>query len=563
MKKSAILLPITALLCAFAGPIGLVALAAFFLDLSPAEASFGAIPAAYPGINSQTAAQLAAENAQVREVLWSTQMVFGADANFDETPFANGMTGRIVAKERPDNQAMRQVLIEIIDTAKVAGNTVNIPLTAGIGGEGTTGDNTRRGSEAVMFTSNMSITIGKQFFACGMAQTAIDETVLGKGMKWNRKINDDLRKLHNRKKSHSVIMSMLSVARGQMPNPAGGAFSGVRNLLFPSGVTSRDKILSTSIVNTSLIQKAGRYLPSLGAVPTSYAPRDDAGSLQECFLYLSTDYALGGLATEPALLQARSFAADRGQKNRLFAGGLESWNGYAIYQWITRDHAIPTSMGNPLVPRARLGNTLTAINPSGGSPVAIYGGGLIRATVVGSGGYSVEPNWFDCFSNFQWVPYGGVSLPNPLTGTRHLAIISAGGVGFYTYTVNSGNTISLTGKYVVNSGTGYTQVYTHAIGDVIVEVNAQGVPFGASLILGQQAVAAGVGSINGSETNPELAKFCEDVQDYGVQHGIGAEAVWGCAPVQRALDLAFPNFAVVEHALQVDDSMPVITSTWA
>ncbi len=526
------------------GPAGLIVLAALF-NFGPAPYALGT---SYPVPASQTTSGLVALTAKAQEELWTRQVVLGSDPTVDETPFADGMIGR-VREGKPSNPAkLRKAIIEILDTAKVYGQTVNIPTRTALGGEGAAGEATRLGTEAPQIVGNLPITIGRQYYGTAIKGAATDQTIIGANGPTNfmKNVGVDLRALHNRKKSNSCMMRMIQAAGSSGPN-----------LLYPVGIAGRDNLIATSFVDTTLIARGGDYLPGIGALPMD-TTQDSGGSVGRLYMFLSTQVGLRNLASEPAYVSSLQLAAERGETNPVFQGGFTKWNGHGIYRWVNSDHANNYSIGSPLLPRAKLGLALT--NADTGS--IIHGGN--------TNGYNSEtsafkPAWFENFSNAPYSFYGGINNIGAVTNVvRYLAIINSDDptkYGYYTYEVNDGNAITILAKYTravtgMNEG---EQVRTHPAGSLIVEVNAKGQPFGKSLMFGAQAVAAGIGRIDGSPTAPEMGRLIDEWYDQKNDHVIGVDAVYGCAAVQRAGDNSYPNFVVIEHSIFVD-SLPVITT---
>jgi hypothetical protein len=119
--------------------------------------------------------------------------------------------------------------------------------------------------------------------------------------------------------------------------------------------------------------------------------------------------------------------------------------------------------------------------------------------------------------------------------------------------VNAAGIVTVTGKTV--SGGPYT-ITENAIapGALMVEANANGVPFGYSYMLGEGAGMCGHGSLKGRSA---MAARTEEHRNHGMDHGIGVETVWGVNTTKRT-DGLIPNYVLVEHALNVD-GLPVIS----
>lgn len=503
---------------------------AFSLNPAPAPALAGED---YAVINTTTAKTLVESNPYVKEELWVRNVVLSSEASYDDTPFADGLTGRVDARSKnPDHSKLKKAIVEIMDTRKVRGTSVNIPTMCGIGGEGVGGEDRRQGSEADIVTGNFRVTIGKHFFSVGLKQNAIDETVIQDT--WSEKVNTDLRRLHNKLKSDSIIMRMVQATT---------TTEGAQNLVYPNGKTV-DTLKSADVIDTTFISELGEIAPGIGAMPMD-TTSDSGGSVGELFLLMSSDKALVNLSSEDAMLESLKHGWDRGANNPIFKGGFTKWNGHGIYRWIHRDHSNRYAIGSPLLARAKLGVALTGTTTGS---VIKGGGSMYRA---GDETTTYKPLWFKFFKNSPFTFYGKVNnILKDETTTQHLMIIHPNKTSFgvYSYKVNDGNSITVVAVIDI---TGDSATHNWPVGSLIVQCNVLGVPTGRSLFLGAQAVACGIGSINGNPTSPEMGRRIEEKRDYGQDIGIGVEGVWGCSAVQRAGDNAYTGFLLAEHAVHV------------
>ena len=504
----------------------------------------------YPETVTTTLAQYTVTNTAVKEQLWIDRVLDTNGASIQSTPFADGMIGRVKAGKPANNTQLMKAVVEITDTSKVRGDTINIYSEAGIGGEGATGDNTRLGTEAQIVTGNMTVQIGNQLFAVGYKQSAVDKSMIGKSITQNQRLNDALRALHNKRKNDTIIWRMQAAAGMGVAgngNQAGAYF----NMLFPQGVSGRSALRSTHTVDRPLIVYAGDYLPGLGAMPMD-TTQDSGGSVGELFMFLSPDKALVDLESDPTNLQLMQYGADRGKDvNPVFQGGFTKFNGHGLYRWIHRDHANYDNIGSPLLPRAKLGVPTTNTNAQD-----ITGGGVLKQKDgVTAAGLDTAPQWFKHFSNAPVVMYGGIgSIAANTTAqssgadtTRFVMVIGSGGYSVWSYTVNSGNKITTTAKVASTAST----AYVHAVGDLVVECNGSLCCFGRSLMFGAQAVVGGIGSINGSAADPQGGRMVKQVNDLENDISIGVEGCAGYSAVKRAGDGAYPGFVVIEHAVTV------------
>lgn len=537
MKKLTLVTLATAIAVAFTGWAGLLVMLAVLLNFQPQAHALGV----YPEAATQTLAQYVTQNAQVKQQLWIERVLDTNGACYQECPFADAMTGKVTAGQSASHTELNRAVVEITDTRKVRGDTINIFSTAGIGGEGAAGDAVRLGTEAQIVTGNMTVTIGNQIFSVGYKQSSVDKTMIGKEIEDNEQLNNDLRNLHAKRKNDTIIWRMMAAA-----GYGGATFTGTvgDNLLYPEGISGRDVLKSTDTVDLPLIMYGGYSLPGIGARPMNTV-QDSGKSVGELFMFLTSDKALVDLESDPTLTQVLQYGWERGASNPIFGGGFVPVRGHGIYRWIHRDHANYDNIGSPLLARAKLGVALTSANTGD----IIHGGGrLYRADTV--------PQWFKHFGNAPVVMYGGVeNVAATTTTTRYLMIINpTGSYAVYSYTVNTGNAITIGARVAIGVG---TESYTHPQNAVIVECNVLGTTIGRSLMFGAQAVVGGIGSIRQTAAGPETGVIRKQLNDMENDVSVGVEACAGYSAVKRAGDGAYTGFVVLEHAVHVPGA-PVI-----
>lgn len=478
----------------------------------------------YSVINTTTAANLVAMTAKAREELWVRRVVLGSDKLYQDNPFADGMLGK-PGSGRP--------IIQLTETTKVAGNTVNVPTVAGLGGPGVAGEGNRTGAEQKLRIGNFQVQIGRFWFGVGFTAVARDETVVGGRL--DEIINEGLKQQMAKKKSDDIMMKII--------NKSG---TSGRNYLLPDGCNSRADLVSSSVMSTSLISRAGLQVTSNGGKPMKVG-KDSSGSTFSNHLILGANIGLVPLDTEDAYLEARIKAGDRGPGNSIFTGQYDDWLGHVIYRWEHIDHGNYGPVGSPLVPRAFLGVAIV----SGTTSTVVQGGGSAAAAAV-----TPAPLYFSYFSNSPWTFFNGETIAADVGTTRWLRIQNSdNSYGVFPYILNDGNQITISGA-ALSIGKG-TETTSFAIGSLVQECNAAGTPYCRHLGLAQEAIAAGIGTINGSAADPQFGNRTEEHRNHDMDHAIGVEGVWGCNAVQRP-DLVYPGFIVIETALPTPGA-PIIT----
>lgn len=479
----------------------------------------------YTAINSTTKTNLTDQTAEIAEEKWCRRIIEGADYQYQDNPFADGMMG---------DGASGKAIVQIDDFATLSGNTVKVTTYGGLGGPPVHGSTERAGQEQKFQVGSFNVLVNVRWFGVGYDALGRDQTMLGNQL--GRLINDGLRHLHAKGRNDDIVFKLIEAAG-----------TGGRNIIRPPGVATRNDLVSANVVSTPLIASAKNALTSLGALPMSMGAKDSGGSQASSYMYLSTQHALQSLDTEPAYLDAVTRAGERGASNPVFKGNYVEWNSTGIYRWNMIDHGNWGPIGSPLCPRAYLGVAIT--NATTGTEVK--GGGNATAAAV-----TPAPKYFQYFSNAPYAYHDGTTIGADTSTDRYLMIINTDGTyGVFNYRVNDGNKITLYTSPQVSIGVG-VETDDFAVGALIVECNAQGVPFGRSICFGREMIVAGRGSINGSAVNPRLGRKTTYEAPHGVSYAEGAEAVWGCAPVKRA-DNVYPGFVIVEHAIYVPGA-PVI-----
>lgn len=493
----------------------------------------------YSKVNVETVANMVAMTAKAQEELWVKRVLMGADR---DNVFSDNMIG---------GPGSGKPFIQYDDLTKVDGNTINVPTVAPLGGPGTQGEGDRIGNEEKLRIGSFPCKIGRFWFGVGITDVAQEETVIGS--QFDNLVNMLLRQRLGRKITEDLMMNLKSNAIAN-------------NTIRPNNKATREALKSADQVATTTITKAGLVLSALGGKPVKTI-KNKAGGDVEQFLFFSSQWGTQALAGETAYLQALQYAAERGVQNQIFRGDFVDWNGHGIYRWYIRDHDAFGPVGSVILPRAFLG---TAI-PADDLTHAITGGG----SALGAAALPA-PNYFEAFSNAPWTFTNGITIAADVTTVRYVLIqnltgANAGKFGFYSYQVNTGLALTILGRLrAAAAGISVTTLGnvtwnvapwlvafltdSHPIGSLIIETNSFGVPFGYSFMLGEMAGIAGYGSLKGRSAKGART---EEHRNHGMDHGIGIEAVFGSAPVQRT-DGVFPNFVLIEHTVPID-GLPTVT----
>jgi N4-gp56 family major capsid protein len=499
----------------------------------------------YAKVNVSTVANLVALDPKAQEELWVKRVMMGAD---QDNIFYDNMIG---------GPGSGKPFIRQDDLSKVDGNTINISNMAPLGGPGTQGEGDRIGNEEKLRIGSFPVRIGRQWYGVGITDVAKEETIIGG--QFDNLVNRLLRKRLGKKKSEDMLMILKATATAS-------------NIIRPNFKPTRESLRTADTIGTTTITKAGLVLSGLGGTPVKIG-KSEVGADIEQYLFFGHQYALSTLKSESAYLQAITNAGVRGGANPLFRGDFSSWDGHGIYRWMLKDHDAYGSVGSTLLPRAFLGEAITA---SDTAPEIKGGGEATAANII------PKPLYFEFFSNALYTFTNGNSVAADTTTVRYVAILNmtgadAGKIGFYSYKVNDGNKITAfkrlraaaagdalttVGNVTWNvapwvlAGAGNFAGLTdaHPAGSLIVETNSYGVPFCGSLMLAEAAGVCGHGSLKGRNA---MGARTEEHRNHNMDHGIGIETVYGTAATKRT-DGKTPNYVYVESAYQVD-GFPTVT----
>jgi len=351
-----------------------------------------------------------------------------------------------------------------------------------------------------------------------------------------------------------------------------------RNYVFANGKANTDALLSTDTLSYDGIIAYGQQLRTRGARPAQVATIDK--NKLNRYVVVSTGEGLLSLKSEDKYLKAVQAAGGReGYNGVQFTGGFVDLDGHIIRQFDPIDHDGFGAIGSPLNAKATLGTAITATT---GSAITVRATATqVSATIPGYGA-----SYFKYFSGFSY-PFSADDSDNKILGTAttggyvlilNLTGSDAGKYGFYRYSANNGNTLTLDRGLVATTGTeGTSEAFqlkktvgsvashattgawananltnSHPVGSLVIETNARGVAIGRSLVLGAMAAVRGYGSLDGERS--------EETFDGDFVRKTYITSIFGQAPYQRP-DGDLPNFLVATHAVNYAGlNLPSVTS---
>ena len=354
-----------------------------------------------------------------------------------------------------------------------------------------------------------------------------------------------------------------------------------KNYYQANGRGSIDALTHTDTLSYDGLIAAGQQLRTRGATPATIG-QVGKNKIKK-FVIVSTGEGLLSLKSESKYLAAlNAAAAAEGEEAKQFTGGYVDLDGHVIRQFDPADHDGFGAIGSPINAKASLGVAISSsadILAASKTSLTLKGGGSATAAA------KTAPKYFKFFSGYTY-PTGldqsesAINFSNPTgtaSGTSYTAgyvlILSSGKYGLYKYTTNNGNTLNITKALVASSAsiggsntlavkavtasTGWnaTESVTlntsafadskitndHAVGDLVIECNAQGVPIGRTMVLGAMAAVRGYGSLDGERS--------EETFDGEFIRKTYITSIFGQSPYVR-VDGEQPNYLVLNHAVR-------------
>lgn len=485
--------------------------------------------ASYDKPNVQTLSEILAASPDASKVAWAELAIRKSN---DYSVLYDNLTGKV---------GSGKAFIEHNDLRVTAGNEVVIPLVGGARGPGVQGAGDRLGKEKKLVPKDFRFKVGRWWDGFAINSVARNETIIGG--KWDRAAMEFLARNLRIKKVDDMLMELRKRANA-------------RNTIRPNNKTSRNALRTADVFSTATVLHGVNTLTSLAAKPVSLGKSSAGAPIRE-FVFLGDNNALESFRNSATYLQAAQYADVRGSMNSLFTGNILPWNGNLIYSWDIEDPEDLAPAGCPLVPRAFLGNAITA----GTTAVDITGGGSAANAA------DTEVRFFGYFSNAAYTGCEGSKITADTATERYVAILNlsganAGKVMFASFKVNNGNKLTMfkrlgasaSGDQVTTLGSitwgtgtygGVELTDSAASGSLIVEVNAHGVPFGFMLGLGEMAGVMGHGSIDGASA---IGKRTEEHTNHDMDHAIGMETVFGSRAFER-IDGQVGGYTLIEVAL--------------
>ncbi len=481
----------------------------------------------YTKLNVQTVSDMLTQNSNAQRTAWAMRALMLGRA---KNPLHDNMIG---------SPGSGKAVIEMSDMNVTGGKTLVIPTLARLGGRGVQANGERTGAEEKMRQGSFSTSTGRQWFGTALDSVAKNETVIG--TQWDLVRNQMLGDRMNKKKSDDLQMEMIIAATEV-------------NTLRPNNKGSREALRSADYFLTDTVNEGQEKL-SLLAAKGMNVRTSGAGAMYRCFVFFGSQVFMGGMKKSSKYLDMIQLAGVRGEANPSFTGDYATVNGNIIYSWEVEDHDAYGPIGAPILPRATLGVAIAA----GTAAFDIKGGGSAEGAAL------TDPQYFEFFGNGPYVGCEGTKRAASTGTTRYWLIKNVSGAdvgkfGFYSGTVNDGNTLTVSGRLgsaisgIRNTTIGnvvwdtgiWNGLHTdaHPVGSLVMEANSYGQPFCYGLGLGEGAVVCGHANIDGVLG---IGNRTEEHRNHDMDHAIGLETAWGCKATSRT-DGQPNNYVLVEAA---------------
>lgn len=418
------------------------------------------------------------------------------------------------------------------------------------GGRGARGVTELQGNESVAPMNTYDCTVDWFRDAVNLDKDQVRHLSAGKILKST--INYMLGEKMGLQKTHDMMMRLIHGVDG--------------NVYRPNNRNSIDALESTDTLDLNAAISARARLTTMGAKPIFHKV-SDTGSPVEGYLTFASQMAMLSIRNDSDYQTALANGDTRGSSNKNFEGTLAKWQGMAWYESPVIDQEWDDYIGNPILPKARLGVAFSTASAIGDCKLITNAANTREHYFQFFKGFTYAFNRFetvpaDNTQKYAWIinPDGSVGfvgyLGNDNNGNQIQLnkILSPNGAGTSTLgatTVGelSVNTTAAPDEWTGDNATipattgGITWVYTDSFQDgaIIIQANAKGVTYGHSFVFGAMAACFGAGAI---EMNMISQKH-----DFGFIEGSGYEMIFGTC-VTRNVGGKPVSYLRMDHAVE-------------
>lgn len=479
----------------------------------------------YSIVSPNTGDTFYAQAPEAQRILWKK----GVDVFEQSSDFFQEMEG--------ESKGRNGVIWTETDTSKGEGQKIRFTNMSGFYNEPHYGDDTFDGPDDFETININSYELDVDFIRWATAYTRRMQPFMGLGRQIQDQIPVEIGKWLGRTKAEKMFMMFLYKLNAQ-------------NMVF-AGDKTQDTLVASDNLLWDEIVKMGAMLEPLGGTPAMIG-KGKRGNPIFRNMVVATTAALTGLKLDPNYKEVLRQTRDEAAAETLFTGDYVDIDGHVIRKYNPIDHDGVGAIGSALNAKASLAN---AIAP-GTAAVVLTGGGNPAAAT--SQADSIL--FFKLFPNFAYTFLEGDVLDQD--GNTHYVLavnpaVAGGGGCMYAYTTgNNGNEITCTAR--LGSAAGGTRVTelgnvtwnsgvwagwhteTIAQGALIIPCNANGTPFGDTLMLMKGSAIRGYGSFRNLRTE-EIVQGGHNIRMY-------VTTVFGQTPRQDRLGRT-PGALRLRHAI--------------
>jgi hypothetical protein len=341
------------------------------------------------------------------------------------------------------------------------------------------------------------------------------------------------------------------------------------NVYRPNNKLSRDSLLPEDDLSLEAVSACRARLGTLGAKPLM-RNKSKNGSPVNGYMLFTTAMGMLPIRDDSGFQTAISHADDRGSGNALFTGELLDWQGNSFYEQQVVDQDWDDYKGNPLIAKAVVSveveplasgeNNKLIVNAANTKSLYFqwFGGkafkyNRIEDLVIDTSTYyfwAINPDGSRVFGSYAASGNNGnqitiTNILSPAVATTTTDATTVGNLNLGSGASVTSNVITLgtTGLSLPATGTNGAWVYSNKIqaGAVIIQANANGVPYSRSFMFGTMAGAFATGSV---EMSP-----IQQVRDFGFVQGRGFEMIYGTTVCKNA-EKKINGYLLIEHAIE-------------
>lgn len=460
----------------------------------------------------------------------------------------------------------RSIFCEKTDLSKGGAQTVNFNVIGPPGGPGVKGATELTGNTSQSRMATYPVTVDWVRDAFELTEDEVEMLAAGRSIEQTSV--DLLAEKMGLVKQNQMLRRLIDDADG--------------NIIRPSNRSTRDALLATDLLTLDLTVEARARLQTQGAKPLM-RNLSKSGCPIDKYLVFAQSNAMLPIRNDSSFQSAISQADVRGGSNANFTGEILNWQGNPFYEFPVTDQDWDDFIGGPLTPKAVIGEYVCTVSADNTAS-----GGATPLLIVNSANTkSLYFQWFDgipylynrvealpnlsASTYYAWacnpdgsrcfVSYDGL---NAVTGGNQITIknilaTAAGTSGNGATTVGNltfgtaGNGMTISGKTITALGTDATLpatgvngawVYKTEVQDgaVLIQANANGVPYTRSFIFGSMAACYAHGRVRMSSIKQE--------RDYDFIFGRGFKMIFGTGVCKNTLKKP-KNYLVIEHACEI------------